>query len=119
MYKINFLVIYVVGIGVLMDDLVLIKAMILTTTTMSCVSFSIYCTSACTRYNLLNNHVEPLHLRGHDYVIELLSRNYDRKCFDCFRMKIATFIKLCEDLKSKTNLKASKYLSIQEKVVFL
>lgn len=58
-------------------------------------------------------------LKGHDYVIELLNGN-DRRCFDCFRMKRTTFIRFCEDLKSKTDLKASKYLTVQEKVaIFL
>ncbi|KAL0561426.1 hypothetical protein IC582_001853 [Cucumis melo] len=55
-------------------------------------------------------------LRGHDYVIELLNGN-DRRYFDCFRKKRITFIRLCEDLKSKTNLKSSRYLTVQEKVV--
>ena len=31
-------------------------------------------------------------------------------------MKRVTFIRFCKDLKSKTNLKASSYLTIQEKV---
>ena len=58
-------------------------------------------------------------LRGHDYVIELLNGN-DSRCFDCFRMKRITFIRFCEDLKSKTNLKSSRYLTVQEKVaIFL
>ncbi|KAL4018331.1 hypothetical protein IC575_021922 [Cucumis melo] len=58
-------------------------------------------------------------LRGHDYVIELLNGN-DSSCFDCFRMKRITFIRFCEDLKSKTNLKSSRYLTVQEKVsIFL
>ena len=43
-------------------------------------------------------------LRGHDYAIELLNGN-DSRCFDCFRMKRITFIRLCEDLQSKKNLK--------------
>ena len=55
-------------------------------------------------------------LRVHDYVIELLNEN-DRRCFDCFRMKRITFIRFSEDLKSKTNLKSSRYLTVQEKVV--
>ncbi|KAL0539375.1 hypothetical protein IC582_023586 [Cucumis melo] len=55
-------------------------------------------------------------LRGHDYVIELLNGN-DSRCFDFFRMKRITFIRFCEDLKSKTNLKSSRYLTVQEKVV--
>ncbi|KAL0534207.1 hypothetical protein IC582_028495 [Cucumis melo] len=55
-------------------------------------------------------------LRGHDYVIKLLNGN-DSRCFDCFRMKRITFIRFCEDLKSKTNLKSSRYLTVQEKVV--
>ncbi|KAL0556734.1 hypothetical protein IC582_005250 [Cucumis melo] len=55
-------------------------------------------------------------LRGHDYMIELLNGN-DSRCFGCFRMKRPTFIRFCEDLKSKTNLKSSKYLIVQEKVV--
>ncbi|KAL0540057.1 hypothetical protein IC582_024286 [Cucumis melo] len=58
-------------------------------------------------------------LRVHDYVIELLNGN-DSSRFDCFRMKIITFIRFCEDLKSKTNLKSSRYLIVQEKVaIFL
>ncbi|KAL0546522.1 hypothetical protein IC582_016433 [Cucumis melo] len=58
-------------------------------------------------------------LRGYDYVIELLNGN-DSRCFDCFRMKRITFIGFCEYLKSKTNLKSSRYLTIQEKVaIFL
>ena len=36
--------------------------------------------------------------------------------FNCFRMKRATFIRFCEDLKSQTNMKASRYLTVQEKV---
>uniref|UniRef100_A0A9I9ED23 DUF8040 domain-containing protein n=1 Tax=Cucumis melo TaxID=3656 RepID=A0A9I9ED23_CUCME len=31
-------------------------------------------------------------------------------------MKRATFIRFCEDLKSQTNMKASRYLTVQEKV---
>ena len=59
-------------------------------------------------------------LRGHDYVIELLNGN-DSRCFDCFRRRRVTFVRFCEDLKSKTNLKkASRYLTVQEKVaIFL
>uniref|UniRef100_A0A0A0LCZ7 DUF8040 domain-containing protein n=1 Tax=Cucumis sativus TaxID=3659 RepID=A0A0A0LCZ7_CUCSA len=57
---------------------------------------------------------------GHDYVIELLNGN-DSRCFDCFRRRRVTFVRFCEDLKSKTNLKkASRYLTVQEKVaIFL
>ena len=47
-------------------------------------------------------------LKGHDYVIELLNGN-ERRCFDYFRMKRATFITFCEDLKAKTKLKVSRY----------
>ena len=49
-------------------------------------------------------------------MIELLNGN-DRRCFHYFRMKRATFITFCEDLKATTNLKASRYLIVQEKVV--
>ena len=56
-------------------------------------------------------------LRGHDYVIELLNGN-DSRCFDCFRMKRITFIRFYKDLKSKTNLKSSRYLIVQEKLLY-
>ena len=52
-------------------------------------------------------------------MIELLNEN-DRRCFDCFKMKRVTFIRFYEDLKSKTNLKASRYITIPEGIaIFL
>ena len=83
----------------------------------------------CIIFTLLHMSLHKIHsskqpcrtsaLREHDYVIELLNEN-DSRCFDCFRMKGVTFVRFCEYLKSKINLKASRYLTVQEKVtIFL
>ena len=58
-------------------------------------------------------------LRGHDYVLELLN-GHESRCYDCFRMNKNVFIAFCEELKSKTNLRNSRFVTVQEQVtIFL
>lgn len=58
-------------------------------------------------------------LTGHNYVIELMNGHAGR-CFDMLRMEPPVLQELCEQLKEKTGLKDSRYVTALEQLaIFL